>query len=238
LAAACCLAILLRIDLSPGNWTVLNEKIPVGLAIGQPKGFGGEAIAVQRAGDRLHPRPGRRGTAVEEFCRKAGFSIRTYYRWRKKYGGLMPSEMKSSQAHPLAVRSPRPLRIHILLRREGWTINHKRTRRLYREEGLQLRRKRRSGRSQRSGMKRHEDRVVATAAHDCCRSMDFLSDQLFDGRKIRVLTIVDNSTGVSPGDRRAAESSPATCCPACKRSARSECSVPKCASLLMDFIPC
>ena len=32
-------------------------------------------------------------------------------------------------------------RIHVLLRREGWTINHKRTRRLYREEGLQLRRK-------------------------------------------------------------------------------------------------
>jgi putative transposase len=32
-------------------------------------------------------------------------------------------------------------RIHVLLRREGWTINHKQTRRLYREEGLQLRRK-------------------------------------------------------------------------------------------------
>ena len=34
------------------------------------------------------------GTAVEEVCRKAGISIQTYYRWRKKYGGLMPSEMK------------------------------------------------------------------------------------------------------------------------------------------------
>ena len=32
--------------------------------------------------------------AVEEVCRKAGISIQTYYRWRKKYGGLMPSEMK------------------------------------------------------------------------------------------------------------------------------------------------
>ena len=27
-------------------------------------------------------------------CRKAGISQQTYYRWRKKYGGLMPSEMR------------------------------------------------------------------------------------------------------------------------------------------------
>ena len=33
-------------------------------------------------------------TTVEEVCRKAGISIQTYYRWRSKYGGLMPSEMK------------------------------------------------------------------------------------------------------------------------------------------------
>lgn len=34
------------------------------------------------------------GASVEEVCRKAGISIQTYYRWRKMYGGLMPSEMK------------------------------------------------------------------------------------------------------------------------------------------------
>lgn len=34
------------------------------------------------------------GTTVEEICRKAGISIQTYHRWRSKYGGLMPSEMK------------------------------------------------------------------------------------------------------------------------------------------------
>ena len=34
------------------------------------------------------------GTGVEEVCRKAGISQQTYYRWRKKYGGLMPSELK------------------------------------------------------------------------------------------------------------------------------------------------
>lgn len=34
------------------------------------------------------------GTTVREVCRKAGISETTYYNWRKKYGGLMPSEMK------------------------------------------------------------------------------------------------------------------------------------------------
>lgn len=34
------------------------------------------------------------GLSVEEVCRKAGISQQTYYRWRKKYGGLMPSEVK------------------------------------------------------------------------------------------------------------------------------------------------
>jgi len=34
------------------------------------------------------------GTSVEEVCRKAGISQQTYYRWRKKYAGLMPSEVR------------------------------------------------------------------------------------------------------------------------------------------------
>jgi len=34
------------------------------------------------------------GRAVTEVCRKAGISAQTYYHWRSKYGGLMPSEMK------------------------------------------------------------------------------------------------------------------------------------------------
>jgi putative transposase len=34
------------------------------------------------------------GVTVDEVCRKAGISVQTYYRWRSKYGGLMPSEMK------------------------------------------------------------------------------------------------------------------------------------------------
>jgi len=40
------------------------------------------------------PRQAEEGTKVEEVCRKAGISEATFYNWRKKYGGLMPSEMK------------------------------------------------------------------------------------------------------------------------------------------------
>ena len=39
-------------------------------------------------------RQAEEGTAVAEVCRKAGVSEATFYNWRKKYGGLMPSEMK------------------------------------------------------------------------------------------------------------------------------------------------
>jgi putative transposase len=39
-------------------------------------------------------RQAEEGVSVEDVCRKAGISIQTYSRWRKKYGGLMPSEMK------------------------------------------------------------------------------------------------------------------------------------------------
>ena len=39
-------------------------------------------------------RQGEEGTRVEEVCRKAGISQATFYNWKKKYGGLMPSEMR------------------------------------------------------------------------------------------------------------------------------------------------
>lgn len=39
-------------------------------------------------------RQAEEGTRVEEICRKAGISQATFYNWKKKYGGLMPSEMK------------------------------------------------------------------------------------------------------------------------------------------------
>ena len=79
-------------------------------------------------------------------------------------------------------------RIHTLLRREGWKDNHKRTYRIYKEEGLNLRSKRpRRNRA----YARRLDRPQLTELYQCI-SMDFVSDALFDGRKFRALTVVDN----------------------------------------------
>ena len=80
------------------------------------------------------------------------------------------------------------LRIHILLRREGWRVNHKRVYRIYREEGLNLRRKR--PRRHVSGSRRMDRPKVECP--NACWSMDFVADSLFDGRRFRALTIVDN----------------------------------------------
>jgi putative transposase len=49
---------------------------------------------VHGGADRLHPETAEEGTPVAEVCRKAGISDATFYGWRKKYAGLMPSEMK------------------------------------------------------------------------------------------------------------------------------------------------
>jgi putative transposase len=86
-------------------------------------------------------------------------------------------------------------RIFILLRREGWRDNHKRVYRLYKEEGLNLR----SKRPRRSKAASHRlERLELSSNHECW-SMDFVADQLFDGRKFRCLTIVDNYSRQCPG---------------------------------------
>ena len=79
-------------------------------------------------------------------------------------------------------------RLYILLRREGWMDNHKRVHRLYCLEGLNLRSKR--PRRNRAAAHRLE-RLPLGQLHQSW-SMDFVADNLFDGRKIRALTIVDN----------------------------------------------
>jgi len=74
-------------------------------------------------------------------------------------------------------------RIHILLRREGWKINHKRVYRIYREEGLNLRHK--------SKRKRYVYRGEEVNARSKCWALDFVSDSLYNGEKFRALTIID-----------------------------------------------
>lgn len=78
-------------------------------------------------------------------------------------------------------------RIHVLLQREGWNINHKRVYRIYCEEGLHLRKKRRK---KAVSEPRIQNKVMVTGINECW-SMDFVSDQLYNGKRFRALTIID-----------------------------------------------
>jgi putative transposase len=82
-------------------------------------------------------------------------------------------------------------RSHVLLRRE---VNENRVSRHYREMGLQLRNK-----TPKQGVKvkLRSDYTTALEANDVW-AMDFVHDQLFDGTKIRMLTIIDTLTRLSP----------------------------------------
>lgn len=79
-------------------------------------------------------------------------------------------------------------RIHVLMRREGWKLNHKKTERIYREEKLWVRTKK---------ARRRKIPAVARVAPEKAErinqiwTMDFVHDQLINGRKIRCLTLVD-----------------------------------------------
>ncbi|PTR14374.1 hypothetical protein C8R31_10646 [Nitrosospira sp. Nsp2] len=80
--------------------------------------------------------------------------------------------------------------MHVLLQQEGFKDNHKRVYRLYREEGLSLRLKRpKRNKSARLRQPKH-----SVTAMNQIWSMDFVADALFDGRRLRALTIVDNYT--------------------------------------------
>lgn len=88
-------------------------------------------------------------------------------------------------------------RIHVSLRREGWPVNPKRAHRLYRLEGLRMRTK---PPRRRVMAKLREERAPATAPNQT-RAMDRVHDQLFDGRRIRVPTMVDTWSRVCPALR-------------------------------------
>ena len=81
-------------------------------------------------------------------------------------------------------------RLHVLLRREGWKVNHKRVYRLYRQEGLMMRPRR--PRRHVSACRRVE-RATAERPNESW-SMDFMNDELYNRQRIRLLTLVDNFT--------------------------------------------
>lgn len=79
-------------------------------------------------------------------------------------------------------------RIHFLLQREGWLINYKKTHRINCLEDLNLRRKR----PRRHISAAHRQQRPPLTYIVQCWSMDFVSDSLFNGRRFRALTVVDN----------------------------------------------
>lgn len=102
-------------------------------------------------------------------------------------------------------------RLHVLLRREGWSLGKDQTYRLYTEESLQLRSKR--PRRRKMAVARRE-RYIPKRPNQAW-SMDFVSDQLVDGTRFRALTIVDVYTrealAIVVGQRLRAEHVVETC---------------------------
>ena len=80
-------------------------------------------------------------------------------------------------------------RLHVLLKREGHTVNHKKLFRLYREERLTVRK--RGGRKRAIGTR--ATMLVPLKPNERW-SLDFVSDQFTDGRRFRILTVIDDCT--------------------------------------------
>jgi len=129
---------------------------------------------------------------VQRACRLAQFSRTSWYR-RPTRDSQMPLRLRIRE---LAHARPRFgfTRIWVLLRREGWRVNKKRVRRLYRLDGLQLRVRVR----RRKHIALHRGPAPRPAGPTERWSMDFVHDALADGRAFRVLTVVDQWSRQSP----------------------------------------
>lgn len=117
--------------------------------------------------------------SVRRACELSQFSRAAWYR---------PSRAKDQSAlrkriRDIAMARPRFgfQRIHVMLRREGWPVNLKRVHRLYRLEGLQLRRRVK----RRKHQCLHRGPVPVATARSQRLSMDFVPDKLADGRRFR-----------------------------------------------------
>jgi len=124
---------------------------------------------------------------VTRACGLAGIS-RSLYRYESK----RPDDTELTERLTALAGQKRRYgyrRLHVLLRREGWRINRKRTYRVYRAAGLMVRRRKRK---RIAGIDR-QDKVIAQAPNQSW-SMDFVSDGFVDGRRLRCLNIVDDFT--------------------------------------------
>lgn len=128
-----------------------------------------------------------RGYGVTRACGLIGIS-RSLYRYQSCRAG---SQEIAARLKELAAVKRRwgYRRLHVLLRREGFTVNRKRTYRLYRDAGLAVKRRKRK----RYALSERRP-LPKPIAPNVSWSMDFVSDGLADGRKLRCLNIVDDCT--------------------------------------------
>ena len=124
------------------------------------------------------------GQKAVDVCCRYGISNATFYKWKARYGGLEVSDAKR-----LKGLEDENTRLKKLLAREGIVLNHKKFRRLYREEKLQMRR--RGGREEALGARAP---LGFPDGPDQRWSLDFVFDALSDGRRFRILAIVDDFT--------------------------------------------
>lgn len=118
-------------------------------------------------------------------CGLVGMHARTFRRKPQlKNDGVLHTRLKALAAER---RRFGYRRLHILLRREGFEINHKRLFRIYREERLTVRK--RGGRKRAIGTRAPLD---VPGARNERWSLDFVSDALSDGRRFRILAVVDD----------------------------------------------
>jgi putative transposase len=132
-----------------------------------------------------------KGVSERRACSLVGISRLTYrYRGRDKGDGPIRERMRAL-AHRWLRFGYR--RLGVMLERENMAANHKRIYRLYTEEGLKVRRKRKKLRSQ----VRTAPMLVPSRGNERW-SMDFMSDCLATGRRFRTLNIVDDLTRECP----------------------------------------
>ena len=119
-------------------------------------------------------------------CRLGGLSRAGWYKKSK----AKDQTVLRMRIREIALSRPRfgCQRIHLLLRREGWKVNHKRVHRLYRLEGLQVRMRMR----RRKRLSLHRGPAPRPTSLGERWSMDFVHDQLANRQAFRVLTVVDN----------------------------------------------
>ncbi|MGR7994748.1 IS3 family transposase [Xanthobacter sp. ZOL 2024] len=130
---------------------------------------------------------GHHGMSERRACKATGFCRMTMrYEAKRIDDGALRERMKAL-AHERRRFGYR--RLHVLLRREGFRVNHKRLFRLYRGERLKVRR--RGGRKRAIGTRAP---MTIPMRPNARWSLDFVSDQLTCGRRFRILTVVDDCT--------------------------------------------